>query len=200
MPWLPLYADRQDVEQILDFLNTDSEAAFIISQGPGRWKAVEQLRTFNDGRYCIWCHSGGPLPLVRAKGRDGIIQNPWAGWTQGNPWAGSAEEVTEADLSLPYFGPGHPAIIWFNISTQGTEKDGIGLSSFEWIGNHYRILGSAAPPAVEKWWQHLRRTVKKSAKRIPRSGDPSGPHAEIWALPSAYAKILAGAPRDDNPY
>jgi hypothetical protein len=189
MPWLPVYADRQDIEQVIALLNADGEAAFIVPVGPRQWRAVERLEGFADGRYCIWCHSGGGLPLIRPKGkRNGVVRNPWAGWT---------EEVTGMDPDTPYFGPGHPTVIWFDIRTPA--EGVIRMSSFEWIGNHYRVLGSAAPAAVEKWWQRLKRAVTKSAKRIPRTGPVSGPRPEIWALPSAYAKIGAGAPRTDNP-
>lgn len=74
------------------------------------------------------------------------------------------------------------------------------LSSFEWIGNHYRIIGTAADPATEAWWKRLRHSMKSlNATRIPRSGPLDGPDAEAWALPSALAKIRAGAPGDVNP-
>jgi hypothetical protein len=73
------------------------------------------------------------------------------------------------------------------------------MSGFEWIGNHYKVIGSPAEPVTEKWWHRLRRKIKRDAQRIPREGPPDGPHPEIWALPGALAQIEAGMPRDANP-
>ena len=192
MPWLPIYADRNDIERVVAILNADNDCAFIVRDGRKRWKAVLRLETAADGRYCIWVRSGGALPLLRSDGtEDGLIENPWEGWSP---------QRTGADPSVPYFGPGHTGVVFLNVRTQGRGGGAIGLSSFEWVGNYYRILGRAAPPEVEKWWQRLRRSIKKIGKRIPRDGPIGGPDPEIWALPSALASIANGAPRDVNPF
>ena len=73
------------------------------------------------------------------------------------------------------------------------------MSSFEWIGNRYRLIGEGAPEVTEKWWQRLRRQIKKRAVRIPREGPTDGPNAEIWALPSALKHVQDGTIRDANP-
>jgi hypothetical protein len=186
-----MYADRTDIQRVLALLNSDNEVAFIVKDGPKRWKAARTLDQFEDTRYCIWVRSGGSLPLMRSDGTEGdLIENPWDGWT---------ENRTGADSADPWFGPGHPAVVWLNVRTKGKGTSGIGLSSFEWIGNHYRIIGSPAPEAVEKWWQRLRRSIKKIGKRIPRDGPIDGSEPEIWALPSARNAIEQGAPRDMNP-
>ncbi len=192
MPGLSIYGDRSDIERIIGMLNADDDCAFIVSDGPKRWKAVTRLESFRDGDYCIWVRSGGSLPLLRPDGpSDELIKDPWGGWT---------EQPTGANPDQPYFGPGHPAVVWFDIRTKGRGGAGaIGISSFGWIGNHYRVLGSPAPEQVEKWWQRLRRAVKKSGKRIPRTGPVDGPDPDVWALPSAYRAIVNGTPRDDNP-
>jgi hypothetical protein len=191
MPWLPIYADAIDVETILNILNEDTEVAFIISDGPQRWKAVQQLTTLSDGRYCIWTHSAGPLPLLKPNHEPSeLVADPWSGWTEIR--AGS-------NPSHPYFGTGDPKIFWFNVRTVGRAAGAIGLSSFEWIGNKYRNIGRAAPDVAEKWWQRLGRRIKKTGTRIPRKGALDGPKTEIWACPSAHAKFLSGTPRDDNP-
>jgi hypothetical protein len=132
----------------------------------------------------------GRLPLVRGGGiAAGVIDDPWAGWT---------DERTGADPALPYFGAGDPAILWWNVRTRG-RGGGLGLSSFEWIGNRYAVLGTPAPATTESWWKRLLRGVARDAVKIPRNGPWDGESAEIWALPSALAAIRSGVPRDDNP-
>ncbi len=120
-----------------------------------------------------------------------FISDPWSGWT---------ELRAGADGICPYFGPGHVGIIWLNQRPISRRvSDGVGLSSFEWIGNHYSLIGSRAPEVTEKFWQRLRRWAKKSAVRIPRSGPLDGAHPEIYAFPSALAGFRNGRDRDSNP-
>ena len=191
MPWLPIYADQTDVEDILSILNADADVTFIVLDGPKRGKAVHQLERLLDGRYCIWIHRSGPLPLLHPHNKpDDAIADPWSGWT---------ELLTGANPSQPYFGTGDPNVVWFNVRTTGRADGAVGLSSFEWIGNRYRAIGRGAPEAAEKWWQRLGRSVKKMAKRIPRSGPLDSSNPEIWACPSALKRFTAGTPRDDNP-
>jgi len=144
-------------------------------------------------RVCLWHVPGRPLPLLHPPPGNTIdsISDPWSGWT---------ELRAGADSTCPYFGAGHPAVIWLNQRPKSKQApDGIGLSSFEWIGNHYSLIGSPAPEATEKFWQRLRRWVKKSAIMIPRVGAVDGPHPEIWAFPSALAAFRSGRGRDANP-
>jgi hypothetical protein len=193
MPWLPLYIDETDASVVLAALNADPSVAFIIADGPGKWMARGSLDTISDGRLCLWHVPSGPLPLLRPGAEPPlVVDDPWAGWT---------ELRAGADRTMPYFGAGHPGIIWWNLRTRSRRAaGGIGLSSFEWIGNHYRIIGSAAAPSTEAWWAGLRRLVRKQkARRVPRSGPVDGDHPEIWALPSALRKIQDGSSRDDNP-
>lgn len=73
------------------------------------------------------------------------------------------------------------------------------MSSFEWIGNHYRLIDQPAGADTEAHWKALRRWVSKQAKRGPRSGDLDGPHPEIFAFPAALEAMRAGATRAANP-
>lgn len=191
LPWLPLYMDEKDAAAFLAELNTDSECAFIVSAGA--WVACTRLEHLVDGRYCLWHVPSGPLPLLRARGEPvGTVEDPWVGWN---------EVRSGADRSQPYFGSGHVGIIWWDVRTVSRRiPGGIGLSSFGWIGNHYRVLGRAAAPSTESWWAGLRKKLRRwKARRIPRSGPPDGPRPEVWAMPSALARIQSGAPRDNNP-
>jgi hypothetical protein len=122
----------------------------------------------------------------------GFIADPWAGWT---------ELRVGADDRVPFFGAGAPGIIWWDVRTRSRKPETIGLSSFGWIGNHYRILGFSAHESTEKWWKQLRMLPKRlKAIRIPRSGPLDGPKCEVWAFPSALSKILDGVARGDNPF
>jgi hypothetical protein len=192
MPWLPLYADETDIPELASWLNADDDVAFIAADRPRCWKAVSSVDAITGGRYCLWHVPSGPLPLLGdGPVQDNHVPDPWAGWT---------EMRTGADPRTPYFGPGHPGVIWLNPRPAGYSRPGaVGLSSFEWIGNHYRLIGSPAPEATEKWWQRLRRSVKKVAIRVPREGPCNGPHPEIWAFLSAYQRFLQGVPWDPNP-
>jgi hypothetical protein len=129
---------------------------------------------------------------LRGRGTaDGIIEDPWKGWH---------EEQSGVDRKNPYFGSGHVGIIWLNAHAQGNQSHNIGLSSFEWIGNHCRLIGRPAPTVTERFWKKLGRIVKKQAVRIPRSGPWDGQNPEIWVLPEALKQIMAGHERDPNPY
>ncbi len=79
----------------------------------------------------------------------------------------------------------------------------IGMSSFEWIGNHYKSVGRAATPEAERFWKELRRWVAQQSVKIPRTGPVAGSivraGAEIFAFASALAAIQGGQARDDNP-
>ncbi|MGA2053600.1 MAG: hypothetical protein ABSH19_09840, partial [Opitutales bacterium] len=180
-------------EIILEWLNRNDEIAFIIADGPGRWRATLNIPRVDAPRTCLWHVPSGPLPLLRphpSRLTDPIF-NPWKGWV---------ELRTSTNQTTPYFGAGHPGVVWLNRRLQARLfGEGVGLSSFEWIGNRYSVIGSPAKEVTEKFWQSLRRWVKKSSKKIPRSGSVDGPHPEIYAFPSAHASFVRGQGRDPNP-
>ncbi|MEJ2155276.1 MAG: hypothetical protein P8X96_08055 [Desulfobacteraceae bacterium] len=191
MPWLPIYIDKIDLKMLIDWINAEKNIAFIEGNGPKKWKAVNSIERYEDKRHCLWHCESGPLPLLRKRLPDGKILDPFKGWK---------ERRTGADSSTPYFGAGHPGVYWLNARTESTYKSGfLGLSSFEWIGNWYKGIGIVAHPATKKWWDRLRRWVKKQAVRIPRDGEWNGNNPEIYAFPSALDKIKRGEKRDNNP-
>jgi len=55
---------------------------------------------------------------------------------------------------------------------------------FEWIGNHYSVIGQPAAPATEKFRKDLRRWLTRHT--VPR-----GSAGDSRAFPSAMAKIRA---------
>lgn len=194
MPWLPLYLFDDDQDVILAMLNDDPEAAFIVSDGIGRWKAVATLPDLESPkRHAIWHVPSGPLPLLAAVhgNPDAEVTDPWQGWT---------ERRAGADASTPYFGAGHPGIFWLNLRNElrgSTRK--IGLSSFEWIGHRYAKIGKVVEPSTDKWWKRLTRTIRRSGSKVPRGG-PNGPYApEIYAMPAAVRAFAEGKEADGNP-
>lgn len=142
-----MYLNKADLNQLFAWLNKEEDIAFLISDGPMRWRAVKTMAESRDGRFCLWHQHSGPLPLLRKGAPDSFVVDPWAGWR---------EEITGANPTQPYFGSGHPGIYWLNAQTSsGWSADGIGLSSFEWVGNYYKIIGREAPPVTKNWWDVL---------------------------------------------
>lgn len=145
-----LLLDKEDIYTIIGLLNNDPEVAFIIRNGSNKrskWIAVDRIDNYNIERYCIWHIPSGPLPLL-SKGTNNYdsIVNQYGGWEE--KWTGS-------DKSNPYFGTGHPGVIWLNNRTNDLNR--IGLSSFEWIGNNYKEIGNPAHQSTEIWWKNLRK-------------------------------------------
>lgn len=188
MAWLPVYATENDLTMLLSYLNGSDELAFIVSNGPSKWIAVRTLPFLKDDRYCIWHISSGPLPLFRGAQETPVqIANPFAGWT---------EAKAGADSTQPYFGAGHPGVFWLNIRSKSRDRasgeEMIGLSSFEWIGNHYKVIGSVARPETQRAWKALGRWIRKNAIKVPRGGPREPTPLEIWALQDAQARFESG--------
>ncbi len=193
MPWLPMYLVAEDARSLIGLLNRDQDVAFLVTDGPGRWIARNELSEPSASRISLWHIPSGPLPLLGERTTEpvGQIGDPWSGWT---------ERRQGADSTNPYFGPGHPGVIWLNLRLAARDLQSIcGLSSFEWIGNHYSLIGNAAKPATEHWWRKLRRNVQKAARKVPRVRLDSPLPAEVYAFPAAYELLKAGRSADANP-
>jgi len=198
-----MYINEEDARVVLAWLGQSSEIGFLVQNGIGRWKAVRELDQLPSVAVEMWHVPSGPLPLL-GEGRDEPVlevMSPWSGWT---------ERRAGADARRPYFGPGWPGIMTLNIhlvshrtkveQTSSREAQrAIGLSGVEWVGNHYKIIGTAAKPETEKFWKKLRRFVASRATRVPRFGPIDGPNPEIYTFPSALAEIRNGRGRAANP-
>ncbi|MBX9724037.1 MAG: hypothetical protein K2X81_21705 [Candidatus Obscuribacterales bacterium] len=185
MPWLPCYLSGSDINLILAFLNESKDIAFIVPDGDGKWKAISEVQTLTTGRHTLWDSQSGPLPLIRKGGKDaaGQIEDPWAGWKEEMAGVGSPPQ--------PFFGSGHPGIIWLTIGRDSLGT--IGLSSFEWIGNYEKGQGNGASPSSEILWQTLNLFAESNAVKVPRGGPKSSFAAEIWAFPEAQERFEGGA-------
>ncbi|WP_445427388.1 hypothetical protein [Alishewanella sp. HL-SH05] len=190
MAWLPMYLVEEDLKSLSDFLCSEEQISLVKSVGQGRWQAFSDFEISESGRYCLFHSESGPLPLL-AKNQsdpDGKISNPFEGWQ---------EKRSGANPTQPYFGAGHPAIFWLNARLKVEGK--VGMSSFEWIGNHYARTGSPAPEVAKKWWGRLGRWVRKQSFKVPRSGALDGSGKEIWAFSSAMLEFESGVDRASNP-
>lgn len=188
MPWLPMYLLGSDVGILLDHLDEDDELAWIVG-GLGEWRASARRLGAVGPRTALWHVPSGPLPLPSEEmmGPHGWIEDPWQGWSE--------RRITDPDV--PWFGPSSPMYYWLNLRT--TEHGPIPISSFEWIGNRYRLIGRAADPATARHWRAVGRWVAKVGVKIPRSGPLEGPRPEIFAFPAAMKAIEAGRGRESHP-
>lgn len=193
MPWLPFYAFGDDPGTLLSLLNDDPEVAFIIGDGPGKWKAVETIEAFRDRRCMIWHVPSGPLPLLAAVNGDpdDNIADPWCGWT---------ERRAGAISTIPYFGPDHSGHVRLTIKNlAGGNEPRIGLSGMEWTGSHYARIGLPAHPSTQRWWKRLRAAIIRISKKVPRGGPFGDSKPEIYALPDACRAFAKGMEADINP-
>jgi hypothetical protein len=191
MPWLPIYAEDEDFRAILDWLNENDEIAFIVADGPSRWRAVHTVPGIDVTTICLWHVPSGPLPLLCLDSKKRGLIDPWDSWTEMRPGV---------DKTHPYFGAYHTGIIRFNARRRRPDRpDTIFLSSFEWVGNLHARDGRPASEATVRFWQQLRSWTKKLALRVPRSGPLDGPCPKIWAFPRALAAIRNGCSRADYP-
>jgi hypothetical protein len=187
--WLPLYLVEEDVPLLQTRLNADPEIAFIVRDGPERWRAAPTVDDIR-GKSMLWHIPGGPLPLLHVGGGDTSIVDPFAGWK---------EERSGLDRSVPYFGPYSPSSLLMRVwvPDRSGPENLIFISDFSWPA-----LGAMrSPPAsTRQWWNRLRKWVSQHARRITRRGPLEGPRADIWAMPAALRAIEAGQERADNPW
>ena len=179
--------NKIDEKEILTFLNQEEEIAFIISNGENNWKAVNTINEFPESEIAIWHIPSGKLPLLTPDESEEWITEPFNGWI---------EKRKSANGRTPYFGAGWPGIIHLNIRTNNERE--IEMSSLEWIGNHYSIIGISASEVTKKFWNRLRRQIKKRAIQIPRS-EQERFKPEIFTFKSALSEIKKGKERNLNP-
>lgn len=170
---------REDLKHLNDWLNQEDEIAFLVSSGQSKWIAKKQhdiiseigTQIFEEGddftipdfvEYNLWHIPSGQLPLIGGTklkfskedwSYDDKILDLWNGWK---------ETRSGANPRIPYFGAGHPGVIHLGIKV--SDHDEIPMSSFGWIGNHYQTIGNAADQTTEKFWNKLKRMIKKIGK------------------------------------
>jgi hypothetical protein len=192
MPYIFFYADEQDFRMILNYFNEHAEVALIVPDGAHRWRATFTVPRLRRKSIALWHVPSGALPLLHAPpdNKTARVRNPWRGWKELFPGASTSE---------PYFGPGHPGIIWLSRQPRSASIPGaVGMASFDWIGGRYSRVGSAVPKPTRRFWNGLRKWVKEHAVLIPRKGRLNGPRREIWAFPSALASFKRDRKREED--
>lgn len=173
MPCISFFADQEDAEILLNWLNSEAEMAFVVphitSDSPQpQWQVTPTINSFQDGHYTL-CH----LCVL-------------------------SDKSTTPDLS-----PGHPAVIrlqlWLRhhpysdtekatlpvlVSWWMTGEHLLPASDFQWNGDRYQ----KAPQEIWRWWRRLKAFVTRQA--IPLT--PSGQRWSFWAFPSALCKLKSG--------
>ena len=183
-----MYVTREDAAWLLGVLNADDEIAFLVAAGPGRWKARRMVDELPAGRtMALWHIPSGPLPLVGTTNSD--IPDPFAGWQ---------EQVTGMDPTVPYF-ENHAGVVWLTYRPDGLSRgSACGLSSFQWIGDHYAVIGKPAPETTERWWAGLICKVEAAATLVPRKSLTAPSPPEIHAFPAALRLLNDGKTFDQN--
>ena len=188
--WIGLYVDEPDIKLLRERLNADPEIAFILPDGPGRWRAVWQVDDA-QGQTMLWHVPAGPLPLLARGGEpDTLIEDPFAGWT---------ERRAGRDRTVPYFGPGWPSTLMLKLfppGWRGLPRDFIPVSDVGWYG---RMMG-VSPLPTRRWWRRLGDWVRRRSVRVTRDGPLFEPHADIWAMPAGLRAIQSGVKRRPASY
>lgn len=189
MPAISIYCMEEDRALLLNSLGGD--LAYIVPDGDKRWKAVKSFSPEDGSRTALWHVDGTPLSLFSAD--DDIPEKPIV-----NPWEGWEEELTGADPTTPYFGAGHPSVFWLNLNITGHEDNSeCGLTTIEWVGKRYAIIGNGPSQETVQKWTSLKRKISKSTKKIPLGGKRSTTRPEVFAFPYAFEHVQTG---DINPF
>ena len=187
--WLPLYMMQEDVPLLHERLNSDPEIAFIIRDGPDRWRAVRQVDDIR-GKMKLWHILGGPLYLLHYQGEDTVIEDPFAGWKEERPGL---------DNTVPYFGPSCQVSMVLEVWPPGWRvlpEDYLYMSGIEWYGRSV----DPPPAPTRRWWNRMRNWARRHAVLVTRWGPLDGPRPEIWAMPAALRAIQSGLERAENPF
>ena len=192
-----LYLTPSDADTIVEWLNNEIDIAWIIKDSQAgnvvRWRAVHTIEKMTAREYCLWKIGAGNLriPSGALDVEDSIVLDPFKGWEQ---------TLARPSDDTPWFGQDAPETFTFRFKENGKEhENSIGRSGFYWIGNYFRAIGNGAPEECSKWWERLRRFVKKNAIGIPWPGEIGSGKTGSYAFPEAFTQLKNGRPRDLNP-
>jgi len=176
MPSVLIYALTPDLRTVVDHLNDDSDIAFIISDGPGRWRAVDHVTDLSAGQHALWLRAHGPLPLVPESPLDPVapIADPMAGWN---------ERASASSPGVPFFGS-DPSVVWLQVP-QFSEQPKVPMSAFGWMGDRYRTAGPPANPEATVWWRQLKQWIRTRTELVKRGGPTGVGPKDVAAFPEA---------------
>jgi hypothetical protein len=182
MPAFGFCITKDQADELTAWLNKTGDFAMIVSDGPGRWRAVQPVTWTIGKRLCLWHTPDGPLPLLPAdlNEKNGIVTDPWSGWAELRSRDRSHlppeyQIVSAATRESPYFGPGHTGIFWLNSAeTLMNGETPIVVAEFGWIGSHYSILGRIPSNSTKRAWAAMSRWIKRHF-RMPVKTGPLSP-------------------------
>jgi hypothetical protein len=198
MPQLLFYADTQDAQTILSWLNCENEIAFLTSTGPKQWRALRTVTGCGEGTYFLWHVPCGPLPfMVTETGVDefgpwqstiqqGFIENPWDGWIERSTIY--SRHVFPPRYSGPNFGVTYSGVLRLNLNTHQrigseTQFDPVVKREVETRAiRDENIIGLSsfyfpnsygqAPNQTVNWWKRLQQWVSQEARLIAQYTAP----------------------------
>jgi len=194
---ITFYATRTDADRIRRWINAEDAVAWIVLDAREgttyRWKAVDVIDTIEPQDYALWHKSSTRIniPARSLDVRDTIVLDPYQGWLQ---------ELEEEDETTPWFGDSLPGPYQLHFREEGREKPGsLARSGFFWLGDHFRMIGQGASPDARRWWNRLRRWVRKESTAIPWPFTQPASRSRAYAFPDAYTLIQSGRHPDVNP-
>jgi hypothetical protein len=197
MPEIILYLTKSDSESIREWINVESEVAWIVKESQigcnYRWRASDQISEIFDQEYAIWHRDDLPLniPSGRPEVPDAIVLDPFNGWNQ---------LLETENCTRPWFGAHLPGPFVFRFKEIGHEStSAIGRSGFTWLGNRYASIGKPAPDGAKKWWRRLDRFIHSHSVQIPWPYADKFGKGKAFAFPDAHSKLLSGYHADANP-
>jgi hypothetical protein len=186
MPWIPLYLSGADYQQVIDIFNCDPDVCFVVGNGDGAWRAVDEISVAGEETYTIWHTPSGPFRSLSPSRNLFLVEEKSADWiaksVRGNPkqpmiWAGGQPGVIHLELKGCTADEGAP----------------IALSGLQWVGNKTNIQrGMPTSECTEVWWNALRRGLKKQATVVPYGGLNGIGRRDVYAFPQAIAEMQAG--------
>ena len=190
------YATPSDIQTLVDWINNEPRIAWIVKDAQSgneyTWRAVDTVPHIEPATYALWHQDSAPLiiPSGSPDIPDVTVLDPFAGWKQ---------TLDNPNATEPWFGALLPGPYSLIFKANGHERGGaIGRSGFAWNGNYFRSIGKGADAESEKWWNRLRRFIKKEAIGIPWPPDQAG-RTGAYAFPEACVRYREGTHLDSNP-
>jgi len=191
-----IYMVEDDVPILVDWLNGEENVAWVLKVAQVgclyRWQAFHTIASVAPGEYCLWHTQFQRLTIPSGSPRvmDTAILDPFLGWNQ---WLDHDRAQT------PWFGALHPGPFHFCYNPKGHEApNSIGRSGFSWLADYFRPIGHGADLDSKKWWQRLRRFVKKETVRVSWPPDIDS-RLRAYVFPRANEMHMLGTPLDVNP-
>jgi hypothetical protein len=191
--FIHMYLAESDSAVLRDFVNSSSEVSWIEKLAETdltyTWRTVPQLQGLVHPRYALWHRSSGQIniPSGDVAKPDQLVSDPDAGWTQ---------ILAAPHQQTPWFGA-NPAPFHLSISSRVVGRT-LYRSEFTWAADHFKAIGMAAAPGAKRWWQLLRRHVRRNSEVIPWPIGSSS-RQTAFLFPGAAQLVARGILLDSNP-